>query len=54
MIKIDKLLHKNKHSVNALKLITFIKKYKNREYSKFVFSKSINKIFKNLKILFKE
>ena len=54
MIKIDKLLHKNKHSVNALKLITFIKKsIKMREYSKFVFSKSINEIFKNLKILFK-
>ena len=54
MIKIDKLLHKNKHSVNALKLITFIKKIKKmREYSKFVFSKSINEIFKNLKILFK-
>ena len=54
MIKIDKLLHKNKHPVNALKLITFIKEsIKMREYSKFVFSKSINEIFKNLKILFK-
>ena len=54
MTKIDRLLKKNNHSINALKLISFIKEsIKMREYSKFIFSKSINEIFKNLKILFK-
>ena len=54
MLKIDKQLKKNAHSINAYKLIRFIKEsIKMREYSKFVFSKSINEIFQNLKILFR-
>ena len=54
MLKIDKQLKKNAHSIDAYKLIRFIKEsIKMREYSKFVFSKSINEIFQNLKILFR-
>ena len=54
LFKIKRLLKKNKHNINADKLITFIKQsIQLREYSKFIFSKSINEIFKNLKILFK-
>ena len=50
MLKIDKQLKKNAHSIDAYKLIRFIKEsIKMREYSKFVFSKSINEIFQNLK-----
>lgn len=54
MLKIDQELKKNAHSIDAYKLIRFIKEsIKMREYSKFVFSKSINEIFQNLKILFR-
>ena len=54
LVKIDKLLKKNKHPISALKLINFIREsIRLREYAKFIFSKSINEIFENLKILFK-
>ena len=54
ILKIDKLLKKNNHPIKAIELIDFIREsIKLREYSKFIFSKSINEIFENLKILFK-
>ena len=51
---INKLLKKNNLSIDAQNLIDFIKKsIQLREYSKFVFTKSIDQIFYNLKALFK-
>jgi len=52
---IDKLLKKNKLNFNSNSLIKFTKKSVYfREYSKYLFSKSINKIFENLINLAKE
>ena len=52
--KIKKHLIKNNHKVNVNELIFFIKEsIRLREYSKFVFSKSIDEIFKNLKLIFR-
>jgi glutamine kinase len=54
LIKIDQLLKRYNHPISAVKLINFIcESIKLREYSKFIFSKSINEIFVNLKTLFK-
>lgn len=51
--RINKLLKENQHPITAINLINFIREsIKLREYTKFIFSKSINEIFKNLTILF--
>ncbi len=52
---IDKLLKKNNLNFDSNYLIQFAKKsIYNREYSKYIFSKSLDKVFENLKILAKE
>jgi len=49
-IKISKLIKKNKIYKSPEQLIEFIKtSIENREYAKFIFSKSIDLIFKNLR-----
>ena len=51
---IDKLLKKNNLSMDANDFVNFIKKsIQLREYSKFIFTKSIDQVFNNLKALFK-
>lgn len=53
--KIDALLKKNKLNFNSNFLISFAKKsIYYREFSKYVFSKSIDEVFKNLLVLSKE
>ena len=49
MRKINKKLKENRLNINSVKLLKFIKdSIELREYSKFVFSKSIDMIFENL------
>ncbi len=51
--KIEINLNRNNYNISSKKLIEFItESIRLREYSKFVFTKSIDEIFKNLKLLF--
>ena len=55
IIEINKIFKKNKLEINFNQFLEFAKKsMENREYSKLIFTKSIDEIFKNLKILAKE
>ena len=55
IIEINKIFKKNKLKINFNQFLEFAKiSMENREYSKLIFTKSIDEIFKNLKILAKE
>ena len=55
IIEINKIFKKNKLEINFNQFLDFAKiSMENREYSKLIFTKSIDEIFKNLKILAKE
>ena len=53
--KLDKVFNSNKINITGRKFLNlFSECVKNREYAKFIFTKSINEVFNNLKILSKE